>query len=723
MPTLLLELFSEEIPARMQGPAAEQLQQKIVSGCQALGYALDESGVETFVSPRHFAIRVKSLPAKQADVKAERKGPRANAPRAALDGFLRSTGLTLDQLELRGDTYFANVETKGRDTREALVPMLNEILVNFAWPKSMRWGAGTKTWVRPLHSIVALLDGEVLPVAWEHLQAGNTTLGHRFLSPKPITIAHPDEYEANLKAADVWVQAEARRAHIIEKLRAKAAELKLTLKEDEGLLREVTGLVEFPAVLAGRIDADYMHLPPEVLISEMKEHQRYFALLHADGSLADRFLITTNMDPARMEDGGAAIIAGNERVLRARLADGKFFWEQDQKIRLEDWGHKLDSMVFHAKLGSMQARVERLTKLATFLAPKLGADHVLVERAAHLAKADLTSGMVGEFPELQGVMGRYYAMAQGEPNEVAEAIAAHYKPLGPSDSLPEGAVSLSLALADKLDVLAGMYAVGEKPTGSKDPFALRRMALGILRIILTQQLSLPLEPVLAKAVKLAYDAAAKSERESLAKRAQKQNAKSENAHALNVDVIETDFSTARAKETEAELLAFLQDRLKVSLKDEGIRHDVVDAVLTEDADDLLDIANRARALNAMLATTDGENLLAGTKRAMNILRAEEKKDKRTYDAHAKAKLFAIPQENVLFDGLTAVEKQIDPLLDARDYAGAMKLLASLRAPVDAFFEAVLVNDPDANIRLNRLALLSQLRSQMQRIADFDALQG
>jgi glycyl-tRNA synthetase beta chain len=683
MATLLLEIFSEEIPARMQAPAAEQLAGSVRSGLEKLGYKV--GSVESFVSPRHLAVRVSDLPAKQDDVSEERKGPRANAPQPAIDGFLRSTGLTLEQLELRGDTYFAMIETKGRDTAEALVPMLNDVLANFSWPKSMRWGAGEKSWVRPMHSIIALLDSTILPVQWGNVKAGNTTRGHRFLAPDAITIAHPSEYKAKLKEAYVWIEALERETAIRNQLSAAADKAGLALNEDEGLLREVTGLVEFSSVLTGKIDADYMHLPPEVLISEMKEHQRYFALLTADGKLADRFLITSNMDVSRMEDGGAAVIAGNERVLRARLADGKFFWEQDNKVKLADWAKKLDSMVFHAKLGTMSERVMRLKNLSIAIAEKLKFDVALAARAAELAKADLTTGMVGEFPELQGVMGRYYAKAQGEKAEVAEAIAEHYKPAGANDNVPNAPLSITVALADKLDVLAGMFAVGEKPTGSKDPFALRRAALGVLRIIRGNTLSLKLNDVLQIAL--------------------------------------SNIGQKHQDETRAELLAFFHDRLKVMLRDEGIRHDAVDAVLSAQSDDVLDITARARALQAMLESEDGANLLAGYKRASNILRAEEKKDNTIYTPLPKAETLAVDAEKALFAALNALETEAAPLLAKADYTGAMKALATLRAPVDRFFVDVMVNDADTAIRTNRLQLLARLRAQVQQVANFDAIQG
>lgn len=674
MADLLLELFSEEIPARMQGPAAAQLKESVLKGLHALGYAPTEA--VDYVSPRHLALIVRGLPETQADTRQERKGPRTNAPQGAIDGFLRSTGLSLDALQVRGDAYFATIEQKGRPTAEVLPEMIEGILQHFAWPKSMRWGSGTTAWVRPLHRIVCLLDHAVLPVSFAGIQSGKETFGHRFLAPSAITIHHPTEYEQKLTDADVLIDAASRRTRIIALLAEKAAELGLTLKDDPALLTEVTGLVEFPSVFAGRIDAAYMHLPPEVLISEMREHQRYFALQDAAGKLAHRFLLVSNMDPARMEDGGAAVVAGNERVLRARLADGKFFWEQDQKLTLHEWNKKLDGVVFHAKLGTMAQKVVRVAALAEHLAPLVGADPKLARAAAELCKADLPSGMVGEFPELQGVMGRYYAQQQGLPAEVADAIRDHYKPQGPTDSVPNAPVSISLALADKIDMLTAMFSIGEKPTGSKDPFALRRAALGIIRLIRANEVRVPLKSVFAF------------------------------AHPFH-----------------AELLPFFHDRLSVVLKDEGLRHDAIEAVLTPEADDLLDLASRAQAVNDFLSSTDGTNLLAGYKRAVNILRIEEKKDAQAYAEAVQTNLLSQDAEQELYSSLLNLDKTLGAKLEARDYAGVMADLAALRPSVDAFFEAVMVNDPLPETRINRLNLLHCLRERMNRVAAFERIQG
>ncbi len=761
MADLLLELFSEEIPARMQAPAAAQLKEAVLKGLAALGYAATEA--VDYVSPRHLALIVRGLPETQADVSSERKGPRINAPQAAIDGFLRSTGLTIEQLEVRGDNYFAMIEQKGRRTAEVLPAMIEGILADFSWPKSMRWGSGTQAWVRPLHRITCLLDHVVLPVQFAGVTSGNETFGHRFLAPAAITLHHPNDYEQKLTDADVLIDAARRRIRIETLLAERAAELGLTLKDDPGLLAEVTGLVEFPSVLAGRIDAAYMHLPPEVLISEMREHQRYFALLDAESKLADRFLLVSNMDVARMDDNGAAIVAGNERVLRARLADGKFFWEQDRKIPLKDWANKLDGVVFHAKLGAMAQKVARIAALAEHLAPLVGADPGLARQAAELCKTDLPSGMVGEFPELQGVMGRYYAQAEGLPAEVADAIRDHYKPLGPNEAVPEAPVSIAVALADKLDTLAGMFAVGEKPTGSKDPFALRRAALGVIRLIRENSISFQLlswlnefsnspsfylftfrnkddvpsyafstpvamsrysgrNTILAAGIKPEDDEfySAREEHDSFGFEFETKLGNDEKTSVEEELYLENE--QAFQYEFVSSLLQFFHDRLKVMLKDEGVRHDAVEAVLAPEADDLLDIATRARALNAFLDSTDGANLLAGYKRAVNILRIEEKKDARAYAEAVQTTLLSQDAEQELYSSLLSLDKTLGAKLDARDYAGVMADLAALRAPVDAFFEAVMVNDPAPETRANRLNLLHCLRERMNRVAAFECIQ-
>lgn len=666
MAQFLLELFSEEIPARMQAAAAEQLQKKLEDGLKALG--VNAEGFETFVTPRRLAVRANGLPKEIAAQSAERKGPRVGAPDKALEGFLRSTGLSKDQLTERDGVYFAMIETPAKPLADVLPPLLAEIMNGFHWPKSMRWGAHDVTWVRPLKNILCLLDGDTLPFTWAHVSANNQTFGHRFLSPDAITIKNPADYEAALEKAHVLADASKRKALILDGVKKLADAKSLVLNEDEGLLNEVTGLVEWPTPLMGTIDAAFMELPPEVLISEMRAHQKYFALYGKDGKLAPAFITISNMVAS---DGGKAITAGNERVLRARLADGVFFWEQDRKKTLDAWGEGLSAMTYHAKIGSMAERVERITSLAKTLAKTLGADEAKTARAASLCKNDLTTGMVGEFPELQGVMGRYYAVAQKEDAAVADAIRDHYKPAGANDDVPTTPVSIAVALADKLDILGGMFAIDEKPTGSKDPFALRRAALGIIRIIRENNLRLPLAALL----------------------------------------------------NEKDLLPFFQDRLKVMLRDEDVSADVVDAVLTADADDMLDIAARAHALKGFITTADGKNLLAGYKRATNIVKAEEKKDKTRFASDVDAGALNAPEGDALLKALNDIAPQADGALAKQDYTAAMTALAGLRAPVDAFLEGVMVNDADAKVRENRLKLLAYVRAVVNRVADFDKLQG
>ena len=668
MADFLLELFSEEIPARMQHAAAQHLEDALLKTLSDAAVSFDEEAVRVFVTPRRLAVFISNLPLQQADSKSERKGPKADAPEAAVQGFLKSTGLTLAQLENRGGTYFATLEQKGQPVATLLKTVIETILADFPWPKSMRWGNGKSRWVRPLQNICCLFDGQVVPVEFAGLLANTFTFGHRFLKPERIEITDAAQYEAQLSAAKVIANAGVRKASILAQAEKLAGTHGLRLKEDAALLEEVTGLVEWPVVLMGRIDEAYMHLPPEVLISVMRGHQKYFALLNHDGSLSPYFLITANIETP---DGGKAIIAGNERVLRARLADGRFFWEQDQKIRLEDWAKGLESVTYHAKLGSVAEKVTRVEALAQAIAHFVpDADATQVARAAHLSKADLVTGMVGEFPELQGIMGRYYALAQGEDTAVADAIRDHYKPLGANDSVPITPLSVCLALADKLDTLISMFAIGEKPTGSKDPFALRRAALGVIRIILENKLRVPLSKFMPQ-----------------------------------------------------DTLDFFHDRLKVMLKEQGIRHDRIQAVLYGD-DDMLRIAQKAAALAEMLANEDGVNLLAAYKRAANILNIEEKKDKIRYDA--KGLNQATLQEYGETTLVNALEVNADSLqasLAHEDFTLAMQHLANLRAPLDMFFDQVLVNAPDVELRRSRLCLLAYIKATMEQVADFSKIEG
>lgn len=682
MPDLLLELFSEEIPARMQTVAAEELAARL--GAALADARLEHGIVKTFVTPRRLSVTVFGLPALQPDREIERKGPRATAPATAIDGFCTSVGLTKEQLELRGDTYFAVIHEKGRATGEALVPMIDGILKSFPWPKSQRWGAGDLHWVRPLRSLLCLLDTEVVPVSFGPIEAGRTTYGHRFLAPEAITVHAPAEYEAALEKAHVIADSSKRKALIREQATAAAKARNVVLRLDEALLAEVTGLVEWPVCLMGQFDEEYLSLPPEVLILEMKHHQKYFACYESDGRISRHFLLISNMAAA---DGGAAIIGGNQRVLRARLDDGRFYWEHDRDTPLADWKPGLRKMVFHAKLGTVAEKEARIARLAPLLAEHIpGADAAKAARAGELCKSDLVSGMVGQFPELQGVMGRYYALAQGEDAEVADAIRDHYKPAGAEDDVPTAPVSVAVALADKLDSLVGLFAAGEKPTGSKDPFALRRATLGIIRIVFENKLRLPLRAVLRRAM--------------------------------------AQFPSGPCKSAalEEELLAFFSDRLKVLLKTDGVRHDLIEAASGGGEDDLLRLVARVRALESFLTTEDGANLLAAYTRAGNIVRKEEKKDGIRYGGTADTGLLKEAEEKTLHAALERAKQQAENALEQEDFTGAMTALATLRVPVDRFFDRVTVNAEKVDIRRNRLYLLAQIRDCLDAAANFEKIE-
>ena len=685
MPDLLLELLTEEIPARMQRTAADDLHRIVAEklGAAGLGFV----GARSFVTPRRLALSVTGLPAQQRDVREERRGPRVGAPAAAVEGFLKSAGLAaLAQCEERdtgrGVFYFAVIDRPGRPTREVLPALIGEALAELPWPKSMRFPAAPQRWVRPITSILALYDGAVLPLAFGAVPVGDATRGHRFLSDGPIRVRDVAEYREKLRAAHVVLDAEERARLIAEGLARAAKGLGVALKPDPGLLEEVTGLVEWPVVLAGRIDRDFMALPPEVLTTSMRSHQKYFACLDRDGRLAPHFLLVANM---AADDGGTAIVAGNERVLRARLSDARFFWDQDRKQPLAARLPKLAERVFHARLGSVLDKVGRVMRLVEALLPHIpGAGEKDALRAAELAKADLSTGMVGEFPELQGVMGRYYALHDGEPAAVATAIAEHYSPLGPGDRCPTEPTSVAVALADKIDTLAGFFAIGETPTGSKDPFALRRAALGVIRLVLENRLRLPLRRVFNEAFTIGGGV---------------------------------------GKDPADELLAFFADRLKVYLRDQGARHDLVDAVFALGGDDLLMIVRRVEALGRFLDTEDGEHLLTGTKRAINILRIEEKKDACAYNEAPDPKLFKRPEEKALAKAVDEVEKAAAAAVAREDFAGAMAAMAKLRTPVDEFFDHVTVNAPEPELRANRLRLLNRIRATTLAVADFSKIEG
>ncbi len=695
MPDLLLELFSEEIPARMQAQAAKDLERLVVGALSDRGLMFE--GVKSFAGPRRLTLAIEGLPAKQPDVSEEKKGPRVGAPEKAIEGFLRSAGVALDQCEKRddgkGEFYVAVISRKGRATTEVLAEILPEAFTKLPWPKSMRFPAGgTQRWVRPLHSILCTFDGEVVPFEFAGIKSSNKTLGHRFLSSGAIEARHFEDYEKKLRDAHVIVHAAERKEIILHDAKQKAFALGLELIEDEGLLEEVAGLAEWPVVLIGTIEDQFMDVPPEILQTSMRTHQKYFALRHAEvraegapRSIANRFALVSNMVAS---DGGKEIVAGNERVLRARLSDAKFFWDQDRKTKLSDRIDALKNIVFHAKLGTQLERVERIEKLADAIARKIGASIPAANAAALACKADLTTGVVGEFPELQGVMGRYYALHEGMRPEIADAIRDHYKPIGANDDVPTEPVSIAVALADRLNSLVQFTVIGERPTGSGDPFALRRAALGVIRILLANGVRLQLFDMI---------------RTVLGK---------ESDPSLDRSAIEID------------LLYFMTDRLKVALREKGTRHDLIDAVFSlGNEDDLVRLVARVEALQTFLKSEDGANLLAGYKRAANILRIEEKKDKKSYSGEPDPKLLSQAEEKDLFTAMATANDLIKAELERERFVEAMTALARMRGPLDVFFEHVTVNDKDAKLRENRLKLLAQIVATAHTVADFSKIEG
>jgi glycyl-tRNA synthetase beta chain len=713
MAELLLELLSEEIPARMQARAAEDLKRLVCDGLKKA--QLSYENAQAYVTPRRLAIVVDGLPGKQPDIHEERKGPRVGAPEQAVQGFLRAAGLdSVEAAEVRemekGSFYFAVSVKSGLATSRALVPVVEGAIAQLPWPKSMRWSHTDFRWVRPLQNILASFDGE--PIALRYpltrggdagdgsapaacLDANSRTAGHRFLAPEWFEVGGFADYREKLAAAKVMIDRNERRTVIAEKANELAGAEGLEVRADEALLEEVVGLVEWPVPMIGRIDAAFMDVPQEVLITAMRAHQKYFSLLDAGGRLAPRFIVVANT-PGK--DGGRDIVAGNERVLRARLADAKFFWDQDRKRSLEDRVDGLAERVFHAKLGSDLERVGRIARLTRELAAHVQADADLGERAAQLCKADLTTEMVGEFPELQGVMGRYYALNDGEPAEVADAIAEHYSPLGPGDRCPSAAVSVAVALADKIDSLVGFFAIDEKPTGSKDPFALRRAALGVIRLIVENRLRMPLLDV--------FDAAAK-------------------LYSMPSDgEVSRPGWTEPHEPTSWDLLDFFADRLKAHLRVEGVRHDLITAVFARGGeDDLVRLLTRVDALKDFLETDDGANLLTAYRRASNIVRIEEKRDTTTYEGEADEKLLSQAEETELHKTLDQAKRGIAEALAGERFGDAMGCLAKLRPPVDAFFDNVTVNCEDVHLRVNRLRLLAQIRSALGGVADFSHIEG
>jgi glycyl-tRNA synthetase beta chain len=751
MPDLLLELFSEEIPARMQRRAAEDLKKLVTDALVERGFLYE--GAKAFATPRRLALQVAGLPVKGQDVREERKGPRVGSPDAAIQGFLKGAGLSsIEQAKIesdpkKGEFYVAVIEKPGRSTPDVLAEILPGIVKNFPWPKSMRWGAASKEpgslrWVRPLHSIVCTFgpeteDPDVVRFEVDGIASGNTTRGHRFLVPDLFRVKHFGDYVQGLERAKVVLDADRRKDMILHDAKDLAFAQGLELVEDEGLLEEVAGLVEWPVVLMGSFDEAFLDMPPEVIRTTIRANQKCFVVRDPrTGKLANKFLLTSNLVAG---DGGKTIVGGNERVVRARLSDAKFFWETDQKVKLEDRLEKLKSIVFHEKLGTQYERVERIAALARELAPVVGADPELAERAARLAKADLVTEMVGEFPELQGLMGRYYATLQGEHASVAAAIEEHYKPLGPSDRVPTDSVSVAVALADKIDTLVGFWAIDEKPTGSKDPYALRRAALGVIRLVLENDLKLPLISRLAKP--FARDAKDVLFEEFLqAKKLVEAIEDSAIAGLVNhptLPDLESIFRQRQLGNSESlarimyvralDLLSFFADRLKVYLRDQGARHDLIDAVFSlEGQDDLLMIVRRVEALGRFLDTEDGRNLLAGYRRAANILRIEEKKDGRAYNEAPDLQIVndhGQIEEKALAVVLNGAKEEAQKAIEAEDFEGAMRALSRLRQPVDAFFDKVTVNAEDSALRANRLRLLNDIREATRTVADFSRIEG
>ncbi|MCA6332244.1 MAG: glycine--tRNA ligase subunit beta [Phenylobacterium sp.] len=758
MPQLLIELFSEEIPARMQAQAARDLDRMARERLVAAG--LEPSSLRSFAGPRRLTLVAEGLPAAQADRREERKGPRTSAPDAALEGFLRSTGLTRDQLVERDGVWFAELTATGRATPEVIAEIVPDIIRNFPWPKSMTWGTGTLRWVRPLRHVLCLFAAAPVSFEVDGVQTVDFAVGHRFMgSNRPFRVKSFASYRSGLEKRFVLLDAEERKLRILAEARRLCADRGLELVEDAGLLDEVAGLAEWPVPILGDMDPDFLALPPEVIRTSMRNHQKYFAVRDpATGGLAPHFVTVSNI---AAPDGGAVIAAGNAKVLSARLSDARFFWDEDRKVTLESRLEKLKSVTFHARLGTLAERVERLEHLASALSVRVGADPAKAALAARLCKADLTTGMVGEFPELQGLMGGYYALEEKLTPVTAEAIRDHYRPIGPSDEVPDRPVTMAVALAEKLDTLAAFFAINEKPTGSRDPYALRRAALGVIRILLTSEVRAPVRELVAdwyRSLRCFIDpgrAIYASSRRTTGYLGPRPRADSEvlqtyveefEAALLEAEpmvvAIDADFdirfdrsaSAGEAPEGEIlyrfrpypevadEVLAFLAERLKVSLREQGRRHDLVDAVFALGDDDLVRINARVEALSHFLTDEDGANLLAGYRRATNILRAEEKKG--PLPSGPAEILPGAPQEEIaLVAAVAEAIPRVTTLTDAEDFAGAMRALAALRGPVDAFFEKVLVNAEDPQARDNRLRLLAQVRAAMSEVADFGQVNG
>jgi glycyl-tRNA synthetase beta chain len=764
MTDLLFELFSEEIPARMQAKAADDLRRMVTDKLVAEGLVYE--GARAFATPRRLTLTVHGIPARQSDLKEERKGPRVGGPDAAIAGFLKATGLaSLDQAKIqrdpkKGDFYVALIEKPGRATLDVLADMLPVIIRTFPWPKSMRWGErsgrpGALSWVRPLHAIVATFgleteEPDVVKFAVDGIEAGQTTFGHRFMAPAPINVRRFEDYEAKLLDAKVVLDPERRKDSILTDAKQLAFAQGFDLVEDQVLLDEVAGLVEWPVVLMGSFDEEFLSIPGEVIRATIRNNQKCFVVSDPKtGKLTNKFILTANIEAS---DGGKAIAAGNERVIRARLSDAKFFYESDLKTKLEERLPKFDSIVFHEKLGTQGERIKRIEQLAAEIAPILWKQRHScfdgkrftaedfkdeqgyirkVRRAARLAKADLLAEVVGEFPELQGLMGKYYALAQGEDASVAAASEEHYKPQGPNDRVPTDPVSVAVALADKIDTLVGFWAIDEKPTGSKDPYALRRAALGVIRLITENGLRFPLyessifhslffaertlstlEGMVAKRAR-SLDFVVPGLAEAIARRAHQ--------IAWSDEAVET--ASEHFGALINDLLSFFADRLKVQLRDQGARYDLVDAVFAlEGQDDLLMVVRRVEALGKFLDTDDGKNLLAGTKRAANILRIEERKDGKAFDGAPNAALYSLAEEKTLAKAIDQVKAEAGAAVAKEDFASAMSAMAKLRPAVDAFFDKVKVNDDNPKVRENRLKLLNEIRAATRAVADFSKIQ-
>jgi glycyl-tRNA synthetase beta chain len=747
MPDLLLELFSEEIPARMQVRAAADLQKLVTDRLVDAGLVYD--GAKAFVTPRRLALAVHGVPARQPDLREEKKGPRVGAPDGAIAGFLKAAGLksiaeAKVQPDKKGDFYVAVIEKPGRPAIEVLGGFLPDVIKNFPWPKSMRWGAQSKepgafTWVRPLHSIVATFGPEteepdIVAFSVGGIAAGNQTRGHRFLAPEPFTVRRLADYMAKLDRAKVVLDAERRRDIILTEAKQLAFAQGLELVEDDGLLAEVSGLVEWPVVLMGSFDQKFLQIPQEVIRATIRNNQKCFVLRDAaHAKLVNKFLLVANLEAS---DGGKAIVAGNERVIRARLSDAKFFYETDLKTRLEDRLPKFEQIVFHEKLGTQAERIERIERLAAELAPLVGADVEKAKRAAKLCKADLLTEVVGEFPELQGTMGKYYAEEQGEDEAVAHACEDHYRPKGPDDLVPSDPVSVAVALADKIDMLVSFWLIDEKPTGSKDPYALRRAALGLIRLVLANNIRISwirngIAPLVTSQLIVGFKIGELLEQQKVATGS---GFSEEIARRLNELILAETTSDAAKRLANAtvqlswevfqDVLAFIAERLKIQLREQGARHDHLLAVFSlADQDDILLIVHRVEALGKFLDTEDGKNLLAGYKRATNIIRIEEKKDGREYTGAPDAALYSQPEEKSLATAIDIAKTEATRAVAAEDFAAAMTAMASLRPHVDAFFDKVTVNVEDKALRENRLKLLNEIRAATRAVADFSKIEG